>query len=329
MTKKLAIIGSNSFSGSHFVDFALEQGFQVLGFSRSPQPHPVFLPYMNRQTSAFSFIQADINLHLAQIIAELDTFRPEYLVNFASQSMVAESWEYPEHWFQTNCVATVRLHNYLRKCSWLKRYLHVSTPEVYGSCSGLVTEDAPLNPSTPYAVSRAAADMSLMSFYRAYQFPVVFTRAANVFGPGQQLYRIVPKSVLCLALGKKIPLQGGGRSVRSFIHIRDVAEGSLRVLEQGQPPQVYHLSTPVHYTIREVVEEVCRQMGMNFDECVQIVGERLGKDAYYTLDSTRAEQELGWKAHISFEKGVADVIDWVRSNLEVLRTQPSEYFHKP
>ena len=111
--------------------------------------------------------------------------------------MVGESWLNPDHWMMTNVVSTVRLHDRLRSFDFLERYVHVTTPEVYGSTEGWVREDAPFNPSTPYAVSRAAGDMSLRTYFATYGFPVVFTRAANVYGPGQQLYRIIPRTILC------------------------------------------------------------------------------------------------------------------------------------
>jgi dTDP-glucose 4,6-dehydratase len=211
----------------------------------------------------------------------------------------------------------------------LERYVHVSTPEVYGSCEGLVKEDAPYNPSTPYATSRAACDMSLRNFLENYGFPVVFTRAANVFGPGQQLYRIVPRTILYILLGRKLSLHGGGRSLRSFISIRDVAEGTWRASLKGEPGAIYHLSTDRHIAIRDVVGEVCRQMGARFEDVVEIADDRAGKDAAYLLDSTRAHEELEWRPEQEFEDVVTETIDWARENFEELKTQPLEYIHKP
>jgi dTDP-glucose 4,6-dehydratase len=127
-----------------------------------------------------------------------------HVVNFAAQGMVAESWLKPEDWYETNVVANVMLHDRLRKISSLQKYVHVGTPEVYGSTAGLIPESRNYNPSTPYAASRAACDLHLQTFIRQYNFPAVFTRAANVFGPGQQLYRIVPRTLLFLALGRKL-----------------------------------------------------------------------------------------------------------------------------
>jgi dTDP-glucose 4,6-dehydratase len=256
-------------------------------------------------------------------------FRPGYVVNFAAQSMVAESWENPEHWMMTNVVSNVMLHDKLRRCDFLEKYVHVSTPEVYGPCEGLVRENTTYNPSTPYAVSRAAADMNLMSFYRAYNFPVVFTRAANVYGPGQQLYRIIPRTILYFLTGKKLPLHGGGHSVRSFIHIRDVADGTLRVARRAAPGEIFHFSTTRNISIRSLVERIAEQMGVSFADHVEIVGERLGKDSAYLLDCTKAKNGLGWEDRISLEQGIEETIGWVRDNLEELRKQPADYIHKP
>ncbi len=327
--EKIIVIGSNSFSGSHFVDFALEQGIEVIGISRSPEPHPVFLPYKKKENAPFRFYQQDLNRDLTEIMKIVEDFRPDYIVNFAAQGMVAESWQHPEHWFQTNVVATIKLHDKLRKCVFLKKYVHISTPEVYGSCEGLVRENTNYNPSTPYAVSRAAADMSLMSFYKAYKFPVAFTRAANVYGPGQQLYRIIPRTILFSLIGRRLQLHGGGHSVRSFINIRDVADGTLRVAQESLPGEIYHFSTGGNISIRSLVEMIARQLNVSFEEQVEVVGERLGKDAAYLLDSTKAREKLGWKDQISLEQGIEETIAWVRDNLDVLKQLPFDYIHKP
>jgi dTDP-glucose 4,6-dehydratase len=325
----LIVIGSNSFSGAHFVDYALEQGMDVIGISRSPEPHPVFLPYKKRKDARFRFFQGDINADLPAIMNIIKDCRPACIVNFAAQSMVAESWQNPEHWFQTNVMSTIRFHEHLRRCAFLEKYVHVSTPEVYGSCEGVVKENFDYHPSTPYAVSRAAADMSLISFQKAYGFPVVFTRAANVYGAGQQLYRIIPRSIMFFLTGRILSLHGGGASVRSFIHIRDVADGTLRVATEGHSGEVYHLSTARSISIRTLVEMIAGQLDVNFDEHVDLVGDRLGKDAAYLLDSAKARETLGWRDRIGLEQGIEETIAWVRDNLSVLQQLPLDYIHKP
>lgn len=328
MKENIVVIGSNSFSGAHFVNYALAEGAEVIGMSRSPEPNAVFLPYKNRQNATFQFCQLNLNHDLEQLMKIIQNFQPEYVVNFAAQSMVGESWQHPEHWFQTNTVATVKLHDLLRRSEFLKKYVHISTPEVYGSCEGLVQENTNYNPSTPYAVSRAAADMSLKTFFDAYDFPVVFTRAANVYGPGQQLYRIIPRAILYFMLGKKLQLHGGGHSVRSFIHIRDVADGTLRAAQMGNPGEIYHLSTTRNISIRALVQMIAEQVELSFEDNIEDVGERMGKDAAYLLDSAKARKALGWKDQISLEQGIEETIGWVRDNLDELKRQPFGYIHK-
>lgn len=323
------VIGSNSFSGASFVAHALAQGQPVLGISRSAEPDPVFLPYRWGDASGFEFHAIDLNHDLDRLQTLLQRHRPRQVVNFAAQSMVAESWQHPEHWFMTNTVATVRLHDVLRHCDFLERYLHISTPEVYGHCSGDVREDQPFNPSTPYAVSRAAADMSLRTYFAAHGFPVLTTRAANVYGPGQQLYRIIPRTILRILTGQVLQLHGGGHSSRSFIHIDDVSRATWAVLQHGEPGVTYHVATREQITIRELVARLCARLGVRFEDHVQDVGERLGKDAAYRLDSSRLRRELGWQDQIDLDRGLDGCIAWVRRHLDRLRQLPQDYQHKP
>lgn len=325
----VVVVGSNSFSGASFADFALGQGARVVGMSRSPEPIPAFLPYKWRDQPRFAFHRLDLNKDLPAIIDLIRDLKAEYVVNFAAQSMVGESWQHPADWFMTNAVSTVRFHDELRKCDFLKRYVHITTPEVYGSCSGFVKEDFPFNPSTPYAVSRAAADMSLRTFRAAYGFPVVSTRAANVYGPGQQLYRIIPRTILYILLGRELQLHGGGVSTRSFIHIRDVSEATWSIMKKGRDGDTYHISTREVISVRDLVEKICGMMGVRFDDHVKVVGERLGKDSAYHLDSTKLRTELGWQDRIGLDQGIDECIGWVRKNLDALKAQPYDYIHKP
>ena len=323
------VIGSNSFSGASFANYALEKGARVIGISRSQEPISAFLPYKWASHRSFSFSQLDLNQDMPSITALIQAERPEYVVNFAAQSMVGESWQKPGDWFLTNAVSTIKLHDALRQCEFLRRYVHISTPEVYGSCSGFVKEDCPFNPSTPYAVSRAAADLSLRTFRTSYNFPVVTTRAANVYGPGQQLYRIIPRTILFILLNRKLQLHGGGHSTRSFIHIRDVSEATWRIMLNGIIGDTYHISTDQVISIRELVEKICLKLGARFEDQVESVGERMGKDSAYHLDSSKLRTELNWSDSIDLDRGIDDCIEWVKENFEALKSEPVNYIHKP
>ena len=323
-------MGSNSFSGASFSAFALTQGAEVLGLSRSTEPHAAFLPYQSEPNAdGFRFFRLDLNHDLDEIMAVIEHERPEYVINFAALSMVPQSWENPDHWFTTNLVSTVRMHERLRHCDFMRRYLHVTTPEVYGSTDGFITEDAPFNPSTPYAVSRAAADMSLRTFHQAYGFPVLFTRAANVYGPGQQLYRIIPRTMFFLKSGRQLTLHGGGISRRSFIHIDDVCDATWKVLQYGEPGETYHISTREIVSVRELVERICSMLDADFSECVNVGEELLGKDAAYMLDSNKIRVDLDWEDRIDLHRGLETCVSWIEAHFDDLKNQPDEYQHKP
>lgn len=326
---RIVVVGSNSFSGASFVDFALKKGASVIGLSRSAEPIDALLPYKWRDHSNFQFRKLDLNRDLPKIMELIQDFKPEYVVNFAAQSMVGESWAAPADWFMTNAVSTVKFHDELRKLDFLQRYVHITTPEVYGSCTGFVKEDFPFNPSTPYAVSRAAADMSLRTFHSAYGFPVVSTRAANVYGPGQQLYRIIPRTILFVLLGRQLQLHGGGASTRSFIHIDDVSNATWSIMKNGKSGDTYHISTNDVISIKDLVEKICDKLGADFNSSVEVVGDRLGKDSAYHLESSKLRKELNWVDNISLDQGLDQCIEWIKNNLAELKQQPFDYIHKP
>jgi dTDP-glucose 4,6-dehydratase len=300
---------------------------QVVGISRSPEKGQLFLPYLRWADGRFRFCQLDLNHHADEILDVLDRFEPSAIVNFAAQSEVAPSWQHPEHWFQTNVVALARLLNPLKDRPYLKKYVHISSPEVYGTCVGRVTEETPVNPSTPYAASKAAADMFLATLVKNFQFPLVTIRATNVYGAHQQLWKIIPRSAIYLMKGDKISLHGGGTAVKSYIHIRDVSRGELLATEQGRPGTMYHLSPDEGYAVRDVVERICRLMGRDYATSTVTVGERLGQDAAYVIDSTRAREELGWRPTVDLDEGLRQVVDWVKRNFAEICTQSLEYRH--
>ncbi len=327
MSNKIVVLGSNSFSGASFCSYLLSQGKEVIAISRSAEPIDALLPYKWKD-KPLAFYQYDLNHNLADIENLLMIEKPKHIYNFAAQSMVGQSWEHPEHWFMTNTVSTIQFHNMLRKVDWLDRYIHISTPEVYGSCSGYVQENKNYQPSTPYAVSRAAADMSLHTFSDVYDFPVVFTRAANVYGSGQQLYRIIPRAILAILQQGTLSLHGGGHSERSFIHIDDVSSATLSIGEKGNDGEIYHIATKDTISIRGLVQKICKLMDYPFERLCEASEDRLGKDSAYLLDSSKVRNELAWQDNILLEKGLQETIKWLTDNYQALKKQPSEYIHK-
>lgn len=273
MAERFLILGASSFYGSNFAEVVRKKGDEAICLSR-----PGF----------------DINGDWALDRSALDG---AYVVNFISQSLVAESWDHPDEWMRTNALSTTKLFDKL-KAVGIRKFVHVSTPEVYGSTPGWVEEDyTEWKPSTPYAVSRAAGDMMLMAYWRACQFPAVITRTANIYGPGQPEHRIIPKAIACKRAAKVLPLEGDGASLRSFIHVRDACEATYLIAKRGEFGETYHISGDRSYSIKQVVQKI----GCMYKPAP----DRLGKDQAYLLDSSRL-RAMGWQDKINLEEGLRE-----------------------
>ena len=328
---KYCVIGSNAFSGQDLIDLLLENADDpIIGVSRSEEAPPFMLRYRQRpDTTQFQFHQIDLNKDIDGFLALLDREKPTHIINFAAQSEVAPSWEHPDHWFQTNTVALARFVNHMRQQDYLERYLHISSPEAYGSCTGTVTETTPDNPSTPYAASKAAADMINQVYHQQYGFPVMTVRGTNVYGARQQLFKIIPRTAIYIKMGKKLQLHGGGVAVKSFIHVRDISRGEQAILKRGTIGERYHLSPPSGVSIHDIVATICEKMGVSFEDSVDIAPERPGQDAAYIISSAKAHKTLGWTPEISLEQGIEEVVSWVDQNWDSITKAPIDYIHKP
>ena len=324
------VLGSNSFSGGWMVDTLLgdNKDHSVIGISRSPEKSGLFLPYKSKVSHNVSFYQLNLNSDTQKIFDLLDEIQPQYIINFAAQGEVGTSWLYPEQWFQTNTLGIVKLCNFLKDKKYLKCYVHISTPEVYGSCNN-VAESAPINPSTPYAASKAAADFFVQMLVKQYGFPMIMVRSTNVYGAHQQLYRIIPRSIIYLLAKKKILLHGGGKAIKSYIHIKDVCRGILKAIKLNKTGSIYHFSPAESIAIRDLVKEICGKMGCNYNKVTENTGERPGQDACYIIDSSKARKELSWQPEISLEEGLPEVINWTKSNYNKIMQEPLEYVHLP
>jgi len=329
---RYAVIGSNSFTGACFIEYLLNLPAteKILAFSRSLEKTELFLPYLSHPAAhKVTFIQADLNHDLGRVMGVLRDVQPEYLATFAAQSEVGPSWENPQHWYQTNVVSMHALYFGLKDLGFLKGIIHTSSPEVYGTCEGYIKEDAPMNPSTPYAASKAGGDLALLPLIKNFNLPVRLIRATNIYGKHQQLFKIIPRAAIYILQGKTIELHGGGLAVKSYIHSHDVSHGTYLAMTRGRAGEIYHLSpADGGISVREVVEVICRSLGADFNKVTKVGPERLGQDKAYTIDSTKARSQLGWTDDISRETGITEVVGWVKGNLESILEQPLNYVHK-
>ena len=179
---------------------------------------------------------------------------------------------------RTNVLSFSKLINKLSKIDFIEKFIHITTPEVYGNCKGLVDENKIKDPSTPYAISRAASDMIMDSYFKFFNFPFIGTRASNVYGEGQQLYRIIPKTIIKILKKQKLDLHGGGISDRNFIYMDDVCSATYLLMQKGNLGEYYHISGDNLIKIKDLVAKICDMMNVKFEDTVNIIDERIGKD---------------------------------------------------
>jgi dTDP-glucose 4,6-dehydratase len=185
-----------------------------------------------------------------------------------------------------------------------------------------------MRPSTPYAASKAAADMLLTTYARQFGFPLLIVRSTNVYGARQQLFKIIPRAIIYLKRNQPIELHGGGMAVKSYIHIRDVSRGELAILDRGRIGEIYHLSPNGSIAIRDLVHRICDRTGRSFEDSTRDVAERPGQDAAYVIDSTKAKNELDWQPKIALDEGLEEVVEWVEANWPEINALPIDYVHK-
>ena len=301
----------------------------VYGISRSKEPKNYFLKYKNKSETKknFFFYRLDLNKDFTKIIRLIKKIKPTYIVNFASQSMVAQSWKYPMDWYQTNVISSIKLIEHLSELKFFKKYIHASTPEVYGSTKKNLIENVDYNPTTPYAISRACFDAHAMQLYKIKNFPIIFTRAANVYGPGQKLYRIIPRAIYSSFTNIKLNLDGGGLSKRSFIYIDDTVEATYKIAIRGNIGQIYHISNNKLISILDLVKKIFKICNSNFEKKVKIAPERKGKDKIYSLSNSKIKRELNWKPKTTISSGIKNTLEWFLQNKKALIKEKIYYDH--
>ena len=327
---KVLIIGSNSFAGSDFIDYLLSKKFKVYGVSRNKEINKVHLRYKkNKNIKNFKFFKINLNIKkdLNKLINLIKKQKIDYIVNFAAQGMVAESWINPDDWYFTNVVSNSILIKELSKLK-IKKYLNFSTPEVYGHTPSLMKESNLFSPTTPYAISRTAQDLNLIAYHRNNNFPVVFTRTANIYGPYQQSYRIIPKIIISILTKKKIPIHGKGNTLRSFIFMPDVSNVLYKILiDKRNIGETFHISSKNFITILELTKLINKLMNVKHKN-IYHVNERDGKDIKYTLDSNKIRKLYSWSEKTDLINGILETISWINQNINHFKKSPLKYIHK-
>jgi dTDP-glucose 4,6-dehydratase len=324
--KKYAILGGGGSFGIHTAMYLLDHAnpAKVIGVGRNPLRAEPFSLNIDRREK-YEYHARHITYELDLLLELLDKEKPQVIVNFAAQGEGAVSWKHSWRFFETNSMALARLAEELMKRDWLERFIQIGTSEMYGSVSHAVTEDEPIKPSSPYAASKVAFDMYLVSVHRFLKFPMNIIRPSNAYCPGQLLHRVIPKAVWCGLRGVRLPLHGGGRAEKSYIHAYDLGRAIHLVAEKAPLGTIYNCGPKEPTSIREVVERVAKALGMPFEQLCEVTADRLGQDSRYWLDSSAIEKDVGWKPQVGWDQGLAEMVGWGRKYWGQIKDLPTDY----
>jgi dTDP-glucose 4,6-dehydratase len=244
-------------------------------------------------------------------------YAPELVFHLAAESHVDRSIMSSRAFVETNVLGTAVLLDAARAQSSVRRFVHVSTDEVYGAlgAEGRFTESTPLDPTSPYAASKAASDLLALSYAKTHKMNLVLTRCTNNYGPYQFPEKFIPLFITNAMQGKALPLYGRGENVRSWIHVDDHSEALLRVAEKGAAGEVYNIGgfESAELPNHKVAAMIMAQLGVPAD-LLQLVGDRPAHDFRYAVDITKMRSELRWEPTIEFEQGLSDTISWYQEH---------------
>jgi len=248
------------------------------------------------------------------------------VVHFAAESHVDRSLYGPTEFVQTNLQGTVTLLEAAKRHG-VKRFLQISTDEVYGSLppEGFFSEKTPLHPNNPYSATKAAADMMVQAYAHSFGLPALITRSSNNYGPYQYPEKFIPLFASNAMEGKRVPLYGDGMHVRDWLHVEDNCRGILAALEKGKTGEVYNLGGGNERPNLVVAKAILKHTGSP-EALIEFVKDRPGHDRRYAIDCSKAKKDLGWTPKVKFEAGLKKTLDWYRENAGwVARVRSGEY----
>ena len=312
----ILVTGGAGFIGSNFVRMALQNKFP--NFEVTKLTVLDLLTYAGdkenlkpiQDDSRFEFVKGDIrDLNLATKLMS----NHEYVVHFAAESHVDRSIEGGSEFVSTNVMGTQVLLDAARNSN-IKRFLHVSTDEVYGSISeGSWPEDHPLLPNSPYSASKAGSDLLVRAYNRTHKLDTVITRCSNNYGHYQFPEKVMPLFITNILEGKKVPLYGNGLNVRDWLHVDDHCRGIALALVKGKSGEVYNIGGGTELTNIELTHKILKAMNVG-EDFIQPVEDRKGHDLRYSVDISKISKELGYKPEVDFDKGLQETIDWYKNN---------------
>lgn len=309
------VTGGCGFIGSNFVRFMLEHyptativNFDKLTYAGNPE-NLVGLEEKNN----YKFVKGDI-CDSGSVERALKEYNVEVIVNFAAESHVDRSITGPSVFLETNIGGTGVLLD-VAKQAGVKKFLQVSTDEVYGSlgAAGKFTESTPLHPNSPYAASKASADLLALAYLHTFNLPVLITRCSNNYGPYQFPEKLIPLMIANATDNKPLPVYGDGLNVRDWLYVTDHCAAIAAVLEKGKIGEIYNIGGNNEMKNIDIVKLLLRRLDKP-DSLVNFVKDRLGHDRRYAIDQSKIMSELGWKPSVTFEEGIAKTVEWYKTH---------------
>lgn len=309
--QKYLITGGAGFIGSNFIHYLLEKysACQIVNLDLLTYAGNLENLADIKADPRYHFVQGDIN---DQELVErmVKTYGCEILVNFAAESHVDRSITGPDVFFQTNTQGTLSLLKAAKNQN-IQKFLQISTDEVYGSLGqqGYFSENSPLEPSSPYSASKAAADMFVLAYAKTFGVNANITRSSNNYGPYQHPEKLIPLMITKGMQGKKLPIYGTGENIRDWLYVKDNCRAFDAVIHKGQPGEIYNVGAHSEHSNNEIVHLIVDQLGLSTDQ-IEYVADRLGHDQRYALDNSKIKMELGWQPQAGFQTCLTQTINW-------------------
>jgi len=313
--QSILITGGAGFIGSNFVRYMLQNYPDVRVVNLDKLTYAGNLENLKdvEDNPNYHFVRGDIcNQELVEYIVQ--KFEVDLIVNFAAESHVDRSILGPEIFIRTNILGTQVLLEVTKKFG-IERFIQISTDEVYGSLGpeGKFREDMPLLPNSPYAASKASADLLCRAYFKTFGVPVVITRCSNNFGPYQFPEKLIPLMIINALNDKPLPVYGDGKNVRDWIYVIDHCRAIDFVIQKGKPGEIYNIGASNEWQNIDIVKLILKKLGKP-ESLIKFVKDRPGHDRRYAMDWSKIKNELGWEPIYSFEEAITETINWYIQN---------------
>lgn len=320
------IIGGAGVFALHTIKKILElkSTVKLVAVGRSMQRSEAFTLGVGKGDRKYLYKQIHLTFEADKLIELIDNFKPNYIINFAALAH-ATSWYKSFRYYDTNITGLAKICEHLCGKTYLKQFLQIGSSEIYGPTIKPATENNLPNPTSPYAISKLAADYHILSCYNVKGFPGNIIRPSNCYGPGQLLYRIIPKAILLGLNNKNFPLEGGGKSLKSFMHASDLADAIISILKLKKFGQIYNAGVDKPVTMKKIIEKICLKLNIDQTKFIKNTKPRIGEDKIYWVSSKKIKKELNWKPKISLDEGLEDCINWVIKHKKELSAETTEF----